>query len=82
MVDHGGELKNIDLILTDLCTLRLTVKSSNGKLYLDIRKWFKYPTSDELLPSKKGLMLEFSEWKKVIKEIQSIMDEMMMDKAA
>jgi hypothetical protein len=72
-VDKDGEISSKEVEISDTCRVRMVVKSANGKLYLDVRKWFKYPNQDEFLPSKKGLMLDFSEWKQVIKDMDEFL---------
>lgn len=71
----SNEMGFNDLDLTDLSKLHLSLKSNNGKIYLDARKWFKYENQTEHLPSKKGLMLEIEQWNQVIPLIQALIKQ-------
>ena len=71
MKEPAQELEEKSIQLSDISLLKFSLKSSNGKLYIDMRKWFKYQNQDEYLPSKKGIMLDLSEWKQSIMQLNS-----------
>ncbi len=74
-----GFIEQNEVRLSDTTSLRLTIKSSNGKLYLDVRKWFKYPNLDDFVPSKKGLMLESDQWSTIVGIIRKMVSENSVD---
>jgi hypothetical protein len=51
------------------------LKSIEGKQFLDIRKWYRYPNQTEFMPSKKGIMLGISDWKLIIPKIKEYLNE-------
>lgn len=71
MKEPSQEIEEKSIQLSDVSLLKFSLKSSNGKLYIDMRKWFKYQNQDEYLPSKKGIMLDLSEWKQSIMQLNS-----------
>ena len=54
--------------------LVLAVKSVDGKLFLDVRKWYFYENAKPS-PTKKGLMIGLSDWNKVIESIKALILE-------
>lgn len=48
-------------------------KTNGGRTYLDVRKWIQFNNETEPHPSKRGLMLEKSEWNNVIKSVSKYM---------
>ena len=67
-----GEIDAIEIRLTDAQMLRLSIKSNNGKLYLDARKWVKFPSQTDYFATKKGLMMELDEWSQLLPKIEQI----------
>lgn len=51
------------------------LKSGNGTLFIDVRKWFKPGNLDQFVSSSKGIMLEISDWKIIIPMIQEFINE-------
>ena len=49
--------------------LKLEIKTFKGKKYLDIRKWFLDRKSNEIAPTKKGIMLSHYQFNDVIETI-------------
>ena len=48
------------------------VKVSEGKFFIDVRKWLLFPGALEFMPSRKGIVLDFNQWTQVIKSIQEL----------
>lgn len=69
---NQGEIASKDYKLGETSTLHVSVRSIEGRLYLDARKWFKYPNQEAPISSRKGLMLDFETWDKVIPIIQEL----------
>ena len=61
-MDTKGELEVREIQLNDSQKLRVALKSANGGLMIDARKWIKYPNLDDYVPTKKGLMIDFKSW--------------------
>lgn len=69
MEQLGQDIDMKEHKLTEMQSLHLSTKTANGKLFLDARKWIKYPNLEDYTPSKKGLMLSIDEWKMVLPTI-------------
>ena len=66
-----SEKKNKEIFLgPEKYPLKLEIKSFKGKKYLDIRKWFFDKKTNEVLPTKKGIMLSHYQFNDVIEAIQ------------
>jgi len=70
-----GEIASKEMILSDNCMVRMSIKSSNGKIYLDMRKWYKYQNQNEFLPSRKGIMMSTKEMRVILPIIEGIINE-------
>ena len=70
----SGELEFKEYKLSPTQLLRICVKSSRGTLYVDVRKYIRYSEDSDYCPSKKGVMLEFEDWKRVIPLIESFVN--------
>jgi len=66
MIEEHGAIDEKIIPMTDTQSLHVSIKSSNGKLFLDLRKWFKYQNMDYPIASKKGIMLDFDNWHHII----------------
>ena len=73
LVTTDLELKTIELAETQ--SLHVSLKTVNGKLAVDARKWNKFHGMDDFIPTKKGLMLDLNQWKQLIPLIQAMIDE-------
>lgn len=67
-----NDIEAKDMPLSEVSKLHISVKANEGNLYIDARKWFKYPNLDHFVSSKKGLMLDLATWKQVIPLIQEL----------
>ena len=54
--------------------LIIQVKCQFGKKFIDIRKWIQWNTMEGLL-TKKGICLEFSDWKRVSEVVERMIDK-------
>ena len=72
MIDDTSELASNDYILGETVKVHISLKSVEGKMFIDIRKWFKYPNLDHYVSSKKGIMLRVSDWDKIIPLINKL----------
>lgn len=75
MIEGLGEIGFRDRVLSESNTLHCSLKNHAGRMFIDARKWLKYPNLDHYLPSKKGLSMELEEWKGMIPLIQELIAE-------
>lgn len=75
MIDTMGTIAFRDHKLSETATLHLALRSTNGMMYLDARKWLKYPNVDEYLPSRKGVTVKLEDWEASIPLIQELIAE-------
>ena len=47
-------------------------KTSDGEIFIDVRKWLRFPGSNDFMPSRKGITLELSVWTLVIQKIRDL----------
>lgn len=71
-MDEFGAIEFQDLDLGEMVKLRVSLKSIDGKLFVDVRKWVKWPNIDHFIATKKGIMLSCGDWKKAITMIESM----------
>lgn len=62
----------VDIKLGETAVLRISVKQTGDKLFLDCRKWNNWSNLNELIPSKKGIMLDFKTWLVVLEEVKKL----------
>ena len=74
MIVETGCFDARDLKLGETNALHIALKSVNGKLQLDARKWFKFANLDNYIPSKKGLQMSLEDWRQPIPLIQELLD--------
>ena len=72
MLTGLGDLDARDLEVGKTTILHFAVKSQAGGLFLDARKWIKYPNCDEFRATIKGLSTGLSDWKRAIPLIQEL----------
>ena len=63
----------IEIVLSPTFKLVIARKFWNGELFIDVRKWVKYPNMHEFIPSQKGLMLKPEDWKASIQKITELL---------
>ena len=71
----AGVLDFKDLKLGETSTLHVCIKQFDGKMFIDARKWIKYPNCDELRSSKKGLMIDADTWSQLIPIVQGFIKD-------
>ena len=64
----------VEFVGWDTQKLVLAIKNIEGRLFLDVRKWYFYNNATPR-PTKKGMMLEFKDWRIVIEHIKSLISE-------
>lgn len=57
---------------SDTQSLHFDLKSADGKLFLDIRKWFTFDNKTEEIASRRGLMLDLDTWSFILPSIKEI----------
>lgn len=67
-------VEELEFIKADNCKTKMQVKSTSGKLYVDVRKWFKQPNMQDFMAGKQGIMLELADWKHILPLIQRLVD--------
>ena len=69
-----GELEFEEIILGETTRLRASLKTFDGRLFLDVRKWIKYPTIQEFRATSKGIMISIEDWKRAMEMINKVID--------
>ena len=73
-IEAVGDIDSRDLPLGDKQCLHVAVKSADGKLFVDARKWYKWANLDTYIPSRKGLQLSKEDWKLALPVIHALVD--------
>ena len=71
LLEHGT-LDQQMMKLGDLTMLRACVKSIQGDLFIDLRKWLKFPNNEDFVATKKGIMLKVADWDKACEMVKSV----------
>lgn len=50
------------------------LKSANGTLFIDIRKWYQRANQSDFGPTRHGIMLTVEDWKHILPLIQEVID--------
>ena len=61
--------------VTEHQSVHIGLKSVNATVYLDLRKWFLFENNGEERPSLKGIMLSVDNWRKVLPEIEKMIEK-------
>ena len=61
--------------LGDIAQVNVSVKSVSGKLFLDVRKWYKFSNVGNYIATKKGCMLDLEQWKEIIPAMKAFIDQ-------
>ena len=77
-----GSIAFKDVSVSETNMIRLSLKSVHGKVFLDVRKWVKWPNLDHHVATKKGLMIEAKEWKGLMEQIGMFIADNQVDLAA
>lgn len=68
---NGGLDPDIIKISPESHVLIIT-KVNDGKEYVDVRKWHKYPNLDNFIPTKKGLMFnKLTQWPIIMEHLKN-----------
>lgn len=72
---ENGAIESKEVELGKGVKLVVSVKLLENKKFLDVRKWYMYPNQTEYMPSRKGLMMAFEDWKKVLPRVKELLEE-------
>ena len=74
MINAIGDLSAFDMELGETAMLHASTKSVDGRIFIDARKWYKYPNLTEYVPTKKGLNMVVADWKRAMPLLQALID--------
>ena len=50
-------------------------KYDRGNHWIDVRRWVKFPTSNDFFPTKKGLLMSIDSWKSLLPLLNEFIDK-------
>lgn len=71
-----------EVSLGETVKCRIGIKSLSGGLFIDVRKWQKYPNTDDYLSTSKGVMVSIENWELFMPIIQKYLDQNKRSKTA
>lgn len=74
MIEDVQAIAVEEIVLGENVHLHLSLKTLQGKVYLDLRKWIKFPNQDEFVATRKGIMLSVEDWRRVIPQIMAYIE--------
>ena len=74
MISGIGEVESRDMPLSECQVLHCAIKTRDGLLEVDARKWSTFKGQDNYIPSRKGLQMKPEDWKRAIPLILELLD--------
>lgn len=68
-----GVIDKIEWLYDETHKTKVSLKSCDGKLFIDARKWNKWANEDQFRATSKGLMVEASQWYKIIDMVNQLL---------
>ena len=75
MIIAVGDIESRDVMLGEKQCIHVAVKGAEGRIFVDARKWYKWPTLPDYIPSRKGLQLSKEDWRLVLPVIHELVDK-------
>ena len=75
MKDNFGDIEGFDRQIGETLKVHTSLKSIEGKLFIDVRKWYKFPNLPDYISTKKGIMLSIQDWSVLLPLISEMVDK-------
>ena len=70
-----GDIENVEFKLGETVKVKISLKSIEGKLFVDCRKWYKFPNMEDYIASSKGIMLSVRDWENILPYIGGMVEK-------